>query len=154
MKTIISLDIDLHRIHAWSNVTGVVCANNSDIPWKAMKEHNLILVEVASPTFYTHRTDIIANRTKWAIFNAMMVGIIHEHLSWCIMPPKLLVSPSSLWTLGYPEEMRHAAAGVSGDNHDIRECRCMQFFYGTNPEKWMTFEAFVQSLSSKRKGKR
>jgi hypothetical protein len=148
------MDIDLHRIHAWSNVDGRVCSSSGDVPWSALLTHDKILIEVASPTFYNRNTAIIANKTKWVIFNSIMIGRISMYLMAKQISDRLLVSPSSLWTLGYPEEVRHAAAGVSGDNHDIRECRCMQFFYGTNPEKWMTLEAFVQSLSSKGKGKR
>jgi hypothetical protein len=65
--------------------------------------------------------------------------------------PDLLVAPSSSWTLGHPEEMRRVISGANGSNHDERECQAMLYYYGTNPEKWTTFEKYYSGLSKKKK---
>ena len=152
---ILSFDIDLNGIAAWSNVVGTVASGASDVlPCTAILEHDLVLIEVASPMFYAGVKDKgrLTNTFKWAIYNSMVAGKIYmfvNHNGYAL--PTILVAPSNLWTLGYNEEMRHAIASVSGDNHDIRECRCMQFFYQSNSEKWTTFEKYFAGLSTRRK---
>ena len=158
MKTrIISFDIDVCGIAAYSNVAKVIASGNSGIlPVAALWEHDLVLMEVASPIIYGTKTKgELYNRIKWAIYNSMVAGqiysLIQQRQLTMGVRPDLLVAPSSAWTLGYKEEIRHRIAGITGDNHDIRECRCMQYFYGTNPEKWTTFEKYFGSLSKRNK---
>lgn len=153
MASIISFDIDLGRIHAYSNTKGIICSNAIEIPHYELDkaEHEIVLIEVASANFYQGSPGQVFHRAKWAIFNSMMAGRIYQFISWKVnSKPQVLVAPSSKWTLGYEESVRDSIAGVTGDNHDIRQCRTMQFFYGTNPEKWAPFEAYFFGLSTKK----
>ncbi len=146
MPSILSFDIDLNRVHAYSNDYGVICENSPDIPYGSLQCHQTVLIEVASANFYGSKPGEIYNRVKWVIFNSMMAGRIYQHCMQMTDCPIVLVAPSSSWTCGYPEALRHSLAGVTG-SHDIKECKAMQFFYGTNPGKWQAFEAYFASLS-------
>jgi hypothetical protein len=146
MEGIISLDIDLRGVAAYSDIRGVILNGDTDeIPYEEMLKHQLVLVEIASPIFYGRNSKgSMTNRFKWAIYNSCIAGVIYTYLK--DKSVKLLVSPSSSWTLGYTEEQRCSIANVAGNNHDIRECRCMQFFYKTNPGKWVSFEHYLSEL--------
>lgn len=145
---ILSFDVDLNRIHAWSSTDGRVCYNATDIPWEAVQAHDLILMEVSSPLFYSDDGAECYNRAKWALYNAMTAGRLFQFIQGS---KPFLVASSSDWTLGHSEDMRASVAGVVGDNHDLRECRCMQFYHRTNPGKWKPFLEFYASLSTKGK---
>lgn len=151
MVSILAFDIDLNRIHAVSNVLGVICENSKVIPFEAIKSHDIILIEVASANFYSDNLGQIYNRAKWVIFNSMIAGRIYEYSTSEFQ--KVLVAPSSAWTCGYPELIRHSLAGISEGSHDIRECKAMLFFHATNPAKWIPFTDYFESLSTKNKGK-
>jgi len=146
--SVISLDVDLLRIHAFASDTGRVCYNSASVPWNELLNHKLVLMEVASPVFYCKTRGEIVNRFKWAIFNSMIAGQIAEFTISHNLP--FLVSPSSKWTLGHPEAIRHEIAGVKSKEHDLRECECMQYYYQTNPEQWEPFEEYKKSLSTRK----
>lgn len=147
---ILAFDIDLNRIHAVSSEFGIICCNSTEIPYDAIIRHDRLLIEVASPTLYLKSPYELRNRLKWVIYNSMIAGRIYEFYT---PNDAILVSPSSLWTCSHDEPMRHSIAGVSGDNHDIRECKTMLFYHKTNPEKWVSFEQYFEQLSTK-KGKK
>lgn len=154
MPSIISFDIDLGRIHAFSNIDGIVCYNAAEIPYEAINRHNIVLIEVASAILYGNiRGGEANNRVKWVAYNSAIAGRIFEYCQWKHDSAVVLVSPSSKWTLGHDESMRQALAGVSGDNHDIREARTMQFYYATNPGKWEPFNAYFSNLSTRKGSK-
>jgi hypothetical protein len=149
MKTI-ALDIDLNRIHAWSSASGQVCYNAPVPPLERLAEHDRILVEVASPFFYMARYNKgeVTNRMKWAIFNGIVTGQIFHYCQMNKIEDRLLVSPSSEWTLGYPEDIRIRIAGVQDkNNHDLRECQSMLFFHGRNPERWKPLPEYLSGFS-------
>lgn len=150
MTEIIAFDIDLNRIHAWSTKFGKVCYNAKAVPTHMLlPHHDLILIEVASNVFYDRRQEVVFNTAKWAIYNAMTAGRIYEYIQQHNPRTPVLVAPSSLWTLGYEEAVRHAMACVTGeDNHDLRETRAMIFFYKHSPSKWVPFESYFQNLST------
>lgn len=145
MKRILSFDIDLNRFHAWSNVEGRVCYNETLLPVAAIQSHDLILIEVASPLMYDKKPAVVHRKVAWAIFNTYMAVQIFS----CTKPPQqVLVSPSHEWTNGYEEAVRQSMADVTGeDNHDIREVRTMQFFYGLTPQKWVPFATYFNSFT-------
>lgn len=155
MASIAAFDVDLHRVHGWSAQTNSrICYNATEWPFEAFRAHTLVLVEIASPVDYSASSGEAYNRRKWAIGNAMMIGRLMMWAEEHGQLQKLLVSPSHLWTLGYEEEMRGVVAGTAGqDNHDIRACREMLFFFGTNPEKWKPIVEYYQSISTRRKKK-
>jgi hypothetical protein len=149
--SILSFDIDLNRIHAWSSESGRVCynASGSEVPFQQMALHDITLIEVASNVFYDRTPSIVHRRAAWAIFNTYFATVLWTWHRSVAPEKKILVAPSSAWTLGYSEEFRHSIAEVTGDNHDIREVRCMQFFYRRNPDKWVPFETYFNSFSFK-----
>src|SRR5271170_162077 len=149
--TILSFDIDLNRIHAWSSETGRVCNNatGNQVPFQQMALHDITLIEVGSNVFYDKRPQVVHRNAAWLIFNTYFATILWTWHCSIAKEKTLLVSPSSLWTLGFKEPIRHSMADVTGDNHDIREARCMQFFYGRNPNKWVPFESYFNGFSFK-----
>jgi hypothetical protein len=146
--TTLAIDIDLGRIHAWSTVEGRVCYQAPGLPERAILSHELVLVEVASPTFYAEKRGELHQRARWAIFASYVLGFLYA----CYRtskgdPNRLLLSPSTSWTLSYEEKLREEIAGCAGqDNHDIRACRCMVHFHRTNPDKWTTVEEYLRKL--------
>ena len=149
---VISIDVDLHRVHAWSSRDGRVCFNAPDFPFEALGSHDVILLEIASPLFYHDNPKTIYQTAKWTIYNSFMFGrlvwVLQEHL----IINRLLVSPSNHWTLGHQEDIRNEMAGCTGeDNHDIRACRAMQWFYKNAPGRWVPYEEFIQNLNDKGK---
>lgn len=156
----IAFDVDYKRIHAWSTKIGRVCYNAPD--WAEFADtifmHDIILMEVFSPNFYQEMSGskskeraIITNKMKMALFNARICG---ELFSWLrfkhgeLTTGKFLVAPSSAWTLGFPEDVRHDMAGVTGqDNHDLRECRAMLFFHSRNPGQWQPVQQYYSTYS-------
>lgn len=151
----VAFDVDLHRVHGYSERDGRVCYNAPDWPWDVLHTHDTILVEIASPVDTSKVKAQAYNRRKWAISNSLQIGRLQLYLQQQGLYDRLLVSPSTDWTLGHPEKLREAAAGVIGqDNHDIRACRCMLFYHSTNPDKWRPLDEYLAGLSKKRKTKR
>lgn len=155
-SSVLSFDIDLNSVHCWSNISKIVSYKYPGLSNEAktsIRNHAIILIEVASGISYgSGKKGEEVSRRKWAVYNSMMAGRIYEYASTYSPTSVVRVAPSHVWTCGYDEKTRQMLAGVSGDNHDIRECRAMQFFYYTNPNKWVEFEAYYASLSTK-KGK-
>lgn len=158
MKSILSIDIDLNRHHMWSNVHGRVAYNATEVNNNALAIHDVILIEVASDVFYIppgvkkeQEKSIMVRKTAWMIYNTYLASQIY-HTWMAVRKPDsvLYVAPSSDWTCKYPEETRQAMAGVTGqDNHDIRECRTMQYFYLMHPKPWVPFNQHFNSFSFK-----
>jgi hypothetical protein len=159
-QSIMAIDVDLCRVHAYSNQRGRICYNAPEWPWEAITAHDVVLVEVASPVDTSRATkddegnevqgaDAQAyNRRKWMIGNAYMLGRLAMWMEYrkatC---PQILVSSADQWTLKHKGPVREVIAGCSGqDNHDIRACRCMLFFQHTNPDKWKPLDQFLQAL--------
>lgn len=142
--SIVACDIDLLRIHAWSDTTGRVCYNAANWPLAALAQHETILVEIASAQNTSKKASEAYNRRRWAIGNSFQLGrysAIAEHLL-----DRTLVSPSTKWTLGHPEPLREQIAMCAKqDNHDIRACRCMIAYFRTNPEKWTPIRQWMGS---------
>jgi hypothetical protein len=148
---VVAFDVDLHRVHGYSDAGVRICYNVSEWPWQAIFDNELVLVEIASPV-NTAKSDAEAyNRRKWAIGNALMIGRLMCVAEQRSMMDKILVSPANKWTLGHPEEIRDVVSGCAGeDNHDIRACRAMLHYHRTNPDKWVPIRAYYDSLSSKK----
>ena len=159
VKNIIALDIDLNRIHAWSNRDGRVCYNAPDFPFAQIASHDTILVECWSPHLYVKNGNKaynslkgeITNRLRAVLWNSFKVGELYSYLAVRDIEDRMLVAPSSEWTGKFPEDVRQAMAGVTGqDNHDIRECRTMLFFYKKSPSKWKPYQEFLDGLTVKK----
>lgn len=150
----LAIDIDLGRITAWSSAFGVVADSSSTIPTEAIEAHQTVLVETASPFFYTPLNKItkgeVINRLKWAIYNVAICADIYH------VKPTALFSPSSLWTNGYPEDVREQMAGCAGKcNHDVRACISMIWFYQHSGFKWAPWPEYLSTLlKDKKHGKR
>ncbi len=149
--SILSFDIDLNRIHAWSSESGRVCYNApiDKLPTDQLNLHDITLIEVGSNVFYDKRPQVVHRNAAWLIFNSYCATVLWTWHRSVAPQKRLLVSPSSSWTLAFPEAERHVMADVTGDNHDIREARCMQFFFRMNPEKWVPFEQYFNSFTFK-----
>lgn len=149
MPSIISLDVDLGRIHAFSNRDGRVCYNATDFPWAALSTHDITLVEVASAIDTSKNSGQAYNRRKWTVGNCLQAGRLWF---WFETKPKLtlLASSADKWTLGHNEKMRNVVANTaSQDNHDIRSCREMLFYFNTNPDKWVPMGTYYENLRKK-----
>lgn len=152
-----AFDVDLNRIHGYSERDGRICYNAEEWPWDAVEGHDMILVEIASPV-NTSSGSIAKkkaqeyNRRKWAISNSLQIGRLMLWMEQQDILDRLLVSPANLWTLGHEEAIREAVAGCVGeDNHDIRACRCMLAYHLTNPTKWRPIRAYLASLEKKKR---
>lgn len=151
MKTIAACDIDLLRIHAWSNHLGRICYNADSWPLVQLAQHETILIEIATAQDTGTRKEAY-NRRRWAIGNSFQLGRFAVLAESMIINgserliDRVLVSPSTKWTMNHPEPVREAAAGCAGeDNHDIRACRCMIFYYQKNPDKWTPLRTWMSS---------
>ena len=151
----VAFDIDLRRVHGFSDRDGRVCYKAPDWPWDVLGTHDTILVEVASPQDTSKSKAEAYNRRRWMISNAAQFGRLVCWAEMWGMLDKILVSTAPEWTLGYAEEMREAIAGCRGeDNHDIRACRCMLHFFRSNPDKWYPVTAWYDKISTKPKPRR
>src|SRR5271157_3004375 len=150
----VAFDVDLNRIHGYSDRDGRLCYNAHEWPFGAMMTHDLILVEVASPVCTAKVKSEAYNRRKWAIGNSMQVGrLMFAAAQWNFLV-RILVSPADRWTLGHPEKVRDVITGCAGeDNHDIRACRAMLKYHFTNPDRWVPLSTYYDSLSVKKTGK-
>lgn len=151
MPKLAAFDVDLHRVHGYCATSGRICYNSPSWPFATIATYDRILVEVASPVATGSSSAEDYNRRKWAIGNSIMVGRLLEWAEKHYDPAKILVSSADKWTLKHEEKIREAAAGVSGqDNHDIRACRCMLFYFSTNPIQWQPLLDYYQGLSTKK----
>lgn len=147
---VVAFDVDLHRVHGYSDAGVRICYNASEWPWQAIFDNELVLVEIASPVDTSKCQAEAYNRRKWAIGNALMIGRLMCVAEQRGMMDKILVSPSNKWTLGHAEKMRDVIADCVGeDNHDIRACRAMLHYHRTNPDKWVPIRTYYDSLSKR-----
>jgi hypothetical protein len=147
---VIAIDIDLGRLHAYSTSRGRVAYNAPEIDIEVLNAHDVVLAECWSPQMYMDLQKKgakaeLTNRLRACIFNSMTIGKIAEQLA--LLGKTLLVSPSSKWTMKYPEKIRHIMANCDGkDNHDIRECRAMLAFYKLRPSNWVPYETYLKEI--------
>ncbi len=179
MKHIISIDCDMNRFHAWSNKTGKVCYNETDIHNFVFPRADKYLFECASPVMHGDKAADY-NKKRWALCNMFFLGIMATKLQ------NLFVAPSSIWTNGMSEDIRAVTAGVkwikrdkkgkaihktvtkkeketgriktssvvslgAKDNHDLRECQCMLYFHNLEPHKWIEVNEYMKRAWRKKK---
>lgn len=115
-------------------------------------EHDVILVEIASPTDTSRgsRRDKKAqayNRRRWSLSNMFHIGRLAEIRKLFPAFPAILVSPATVWTKHQNEIQRETIAGCRDqDNHDIRACRCMLFYYFGDPSLWVPLDRYIEQL--------
>lgn len=155
-----AFDIDLGRIHAYSTRDARVCYKADFIPFDAIDSHDVVLAECWSPQMYfananyrtlTQAKGELTNRLRACLYNSFIVGQIAEHMHQKGREDDFLVAPSTVWTQGFPENVRQIMSGAKGqDNHDIRECRTMLFFYSQSPKRWIPFHQYQRNLTLKK----
>jgi len=147
-----AFDVDLDRVHGYSAVNGRLCYNAQEWPYEKILEHDRVLVEIASPVDTSRKNAERYNRRKWSIGNALMIG---RMMFWAEVEgiiDRILVSPSNRWTCGYEERVREVMAGCVGqDNHDIRACRSMLYFYQERPDRWQPIRDYYRALSKRKR---
>lgn len=143
---IIAIDCDLWRIHAWSNQYGRICYKEPTLEATiefitSIYPRPTVLFECASPISYraNHQGSM-----AWYIFNSYTLREITYYGLNCGF--QLLVAPSSVWCKQFKEKERHAMFGITGDNHDIRECRCMIQMFLTERSLFVPVPEFLQNL--------
>lgn len=145
----IAVDIDLRKVYAWSSISGVVASGalTSDnyllmsIVLAASSADENVLVEVAGPIDYSDNKAVAHNKRRWTIYNIAKAMQLHIEL-----PGRVLVSPSSDWTSGYPIEVRHKLAKATAKQKDLRECEAMLWSYRVTPMKWRPLPEFLERL--------
>jgi hypothetical protein len=148
--TVVAFDVDLHRVHGYSDAGERICYNAPEWPWAVVLAADKVLVEIASPVDTSKSDAESYNRRKWAIGNSLMIGRLMCVAEQQGMMAKILVSPANKWTLGHPEKVRDTIANcVKEDNHDIRACRAMLHYHRTNPDKWVPIRSYYDSLSKR-----
>lgn len=142
--SVIAVDCDLRRIHAWCSERGRVCYKAPDIQriLDYTRATDTVIYEIAAPIPFrdgNHRKFL-----SWMAYNNAIAGALHE----LCCAKSFLVAGSTVWTLGYPEKDRHLLAGLDTkkDNHDLRECQAMIYFYSTNPGTWLPYPKYLESL--------
>jgi len=140
--SVAGVDIDLRRCHVWHEDKGRMLYNGTaqDL-LEVMEVHPdwTFLVECASPQVYGLKQASLYNKLRWFIYNSYVVGLIGSR-------PNVLVSPSSTWKHGWSEDEMMKVLGITGDNHDIRQCRAMCRMYRMHPEDWRSTEDFISKL--------
>lgn len=159
---ILAIDIDLRRVHVvlvHGSERSVICV---DAPVeKAMPlvrgitlfyPQMPVLIEVADPTVYSGMNQ--RGRLAWMVYNSWATAKITDALP---LGTNVLVAPSSAWTCGYSEEVRHKMAGVvplaktKAQNHDLNECQAMAWFYRERPNKWTPPDIYFGDLRAGKK---
>lgn len=149
---IVAIDCDLRRLHGWlaDTETGedqkafyqasLLAATDQ----LAVLQPSTVLFECASPLFYTKNKAAQYNKLRWMIFNSKALGSLADRLADWQVP--LLVAPSSIWTQGHEEKVRHRLYGVTAPNHDLRECQAMARSYLRQPKLWVPVADYVRDL--------
>lgn len=148
----LAVDVDLHRVTAWSDVHGTRLVHGSPGELLVLPDLDAeVLIEIASPMLYrdAHHKKTLA----WMIWNASAVTTItrllenHAH--------RVSVSPSSKWTLGYSLEARMLLAEqtfgplekmTKAKAHDVNECRAMIAMHRKRPDRWVSLEEYLLNL--------
>jgi hypothetical protein len=140
---VLAIDIDIERITAYSSTKKVVQDGGAKLPVEEMLAHDVVLVETASPHIYGNSSDKgnQYNRLRWMIYN------IARSVECYNIKPTALFSPSSVWTMKYPEKTRESMAGVYGEyNHDVRACICMIYFYSISSGLWVPWDKYMKTI--------
>ena len=147
-QEVISIDCDLRRLHAWSSTDGPIASNASLPELQAIlqsRDAGLFLFECASPHLYGQQ--VFKKKLSWMIYNSFCMATLTEQI------PGLLVAPSSKWTHGYAEEVRHLIAYVKtsegytkAQNHDLKECQAMQYYHSQYPGDWVLAADYLETL--------
>jgi len=142
----IGVDIDLRRCHAWSDEQGRLLYNGTHQELRTLLIANpdaTCPVECSSPIIYGIDTkdgkSMLRNKLRWMIYNMYTVGFIGDL-------PNLLFSPSSTWKHGWQENEMMEILDISGDNHDIRQCRAMVIMQTMHPQDWVGIDEFLEKL--------
>lgn len=148
MAHVIACDIDLRRAHAWSNLRGRVAYQEPNpyhfMDTVAAEFPDVVLVEVASARDYDDglaNPGARINKRRWMLWNIHAVTLIGAKFG-----DKVKVSPSSVWTRGHPEKVRHAAANCKATNHDLRETEAMIAFHAIRPGDWIPLSQYLANL--------
>lgn len=157
---IVAIDVDLGRYTAVSSTRGVLAHSEDPLRLSGPEispSETLFLIEIAGPIMHRGGDQRILHHThRWMIYNAAVVGILAHTFERQL--DRVLVATSTAWTMGYPEAQRHQIAGICpkkyskrgvalyDEPHDIREARCMIYFYRRNPEVWKPLDQWLREL--------
>lgn len=110
---------------------------------------DVLLLECASPHLYAPMGKVFKKQQSWVIYNSAMVS----RLAYRFAGIKVLVSPSSTWTNGLPEKVRHTLVGAvepvfprAKGRHDLKDCQAMIWTYRQEPDRWCSLEDFLEML--------
>lgn len=145
MTHLIGIDIDLRRCHAWSTEHGRLLYNASHHELTKLIEDiedATFLVECGSPTVYNLSSNKLYNKLRWFIYNSFICGMVAS----CDTRSTVLFSPSSAWKKGWSEDDMMATLKITGDNHDIRQCRAMVRMYMMDQSCWVPTEEILEKL--------
>jgi hypothetical protein len=146
MTLIAALDCDLRELTAVVS-DGVRFQYRYPFPdgvLATLRYCDIVLYEIASAVDYTDSKAIAHHKRRWTIFNSAIAAWLDVNLREAGV--KFLVSPSNVWTKGYPEKVRHKLATCKGSNHDIREAECMLWMYRQDPSAWVPLNQFLEKL--------
>lgn len=143
---LVGVDIDLRKVYAWHSERGAIVNGVSDVEdllvgLVAGADKPMLLVEIAGPIDYSDNKAVAHNKRRWTIFNVATAAALDA-----AMPGRVLVSPSSDWTHGYPSEARHRLARADAKAYDLRECQAMIWSYQLAPTRWRQLPAFLAKL--------
>lgn len=154
MAELIGVDIDLRRCHAWSNTRGRLCYNADLAALTSIitgcNHHTTVLVECSSPHIYNIKKAALYNKLRWMCYNQYALGYIFAFWYGLLLDGNdvaaLLCSPSSTWKHSMSEKVMMEVLDITGDNHDIRQCRAMVAMYKKHPEDWKPVEDYMEKL--------
>lgn len=155
-ERVIAVDIDLRCFSAWDSMTGQLFCERTSVydTFNSIVAlaPDVVLIECASHVTYSGPKKQ-AGRQAWVIYNSMAVSILVYLLNKRLPGAKILVSPSSTWTKGLREPVRHKLAGVvepkfprAKGRHDLKECQAMIWTYRQEPDLWQPLETYLESL--------
>jgi hypothetical protein len=154
-ERVVAVDIDLRQFAAWDSESGMLGAELSYTDfartvWRNLLMANTVLLECASPMLY--RGKIHRSTMSWMIYNSAAVTNLVFQLGQAGVP-NVRVAPSSTWTKGLSEPIRHKLAGViepifprKKGRHDLKECQAMIWTYRNEPELWLPLEQYLETL--------
>lgn len=151
-ERVVAVDIDLRQFAAWDSVGGSHVAESTFDKFQQWMRSgptpDVLLLECASPHTYQVRQQ--KKRQAWVIYNSMAVSTLNYVYG---SKMTVLVAPSSVWTKGLPEQVRHKLAGVIEPNfsrakgrHDLKECQAMIWTYRNEPELWKPLAQYLEEL--------
>lgn len=146
---LIGIDCDLHEVTWWvSEEHHAQGRPNTALPalyqFLRDREPATLLYEIAGPVDYTDNKGAAHNKRRWTIFN--VATAVEMDYAFATGSHRFLVSPSNLWTRGYPEAQRHMICGCTAGTHDLREAQAMTKMYARHPEAWKSLSHFLAAL--------